>query len=278
MSDDSKENAGQALRRAILAALGEIDARLAGEQPGETDVHLARRAAKRARALAKLAPAKLDVLARHTRNGVAAARRRLGGARDAQVRRQTLAELAPGLGDAHAGLATLLAGEDAAAAAADAHAARDEIVSLIRDWELCDADCDLSDLVEAAGATYRRARKRARRARAGGTEELHHWRTAVVDLEYHAGFLMRYAPALRRLRSDADRLREHLGDVNDLDDLACYVGEREADAQSPAMRALERASARRRAKSLSKALALGDKLFDRPARRWTESVKRSCGI
>lgn len=277
MRETTTSSPAEALREAILDALREIDSRVSGDAPTERDVHLARRAAKRARALARLAPHRLGALARQTRRHVGAARRLLGGARDAQVRRATLESLRPQLGDAHALLARMAAGDEDADLAFDKEKVRAGMAALIRDWTLCDAREDVEAVLAAATRAYRKGRKRAEGAKNGGTDELHQWRRAIVDLEYHAAFLARFAPSLRRLSEDADRLRRYLGDINDLDELAAYLKARadDSDDARAATRRLREASAERRAKLLQKARRLGDRLLARSPSRWTDEIRRS---
>ena len=104
MSEDEINSAGEELRQAMLDALREIETRIAGDAIAPGDVHLARRAAKRARALARLAPGDLATLARNTRSTVDRTRRALGQARDADVRAATLDALKPRIGVASARL------------------------------------------------------------------------------------------------------------------------------------------------------------------------------
>lgn len=278
MSERLSNSAGEALRQAILVALREINARLSGDAPSDADIHLARRAAKRARALARLAPQRLDTLARQTRKHVGEARRMLGNARDAQVRRATLARLAPRLDEAHAILSEMIDKPDEPVAAIDKDAVRISISALVRDWTLCDADGDRDAIIEAAADAYRKARKRAARAKSGGARELHRWRSAVVDLEYHAAFLAGFAPKLRGHSGAADRLRRHLGDINDLDELVNFArGQSSGDQQRTiALRRLEHATVSRRARLLAKAFHLGETLLTKSPARWAADVKRSC--
>lgn len=279
MKDDLKSPAGEALRQAMLAALGEIEARLADDPITPGGVHLARRAAKRARALARLAPPALAALAAHTRKTVDRARRALGGARDADVRAATLDALKAKLGPAHDTLLRLARGAPKEAGpSADIQALRAEIDALMRDWRLCEAPGEIDDIVAAAASTYRRMRKRAKAARDGESAALHRWRTAVVDFEYDADFLSRFAPVMKQAKRDADRLRGDLGDINDLDELCGHiVGSASGAEDGKAVHRLEKASAARRARLVERALARAERLLeDRPS-QWAKKVRRSCG-
>lgn len=270
-------SAGEALRQAILDALREIDARLSGAMTA-ADVHLARRAAKRARALARLAPTEIAVLARNTCETVDRTRRALGAAREADVRKKMLDALKPRLGPAHAALARL------ADEAADDHrrtmiepALREDLAALTRDWRLCRAQGTRDDIVAAAGVAYRRMRKRGKAARDGESEALHRWRAAVVNFEYDMDFLSRFSADMKRKRRDAGRLRKYLGEINDLDELCGYVRRRGADpGDHAAFRHLEKAGAARRARLLARAFAIADELLELKPAQWIRETARSC--
>lgn len=263
-----------ALQTSILATLREIEAYLGKQDLSAREVHLARRAAKRARALARLTPTSPDDLARRTKEAVRVARRALGHARDAEVRRATLERLRDRLGAAHAPLASAI-GADAAHAPVDHSAARTELVALITEWTNAGADGGRNEIEAAATAAYRKARKRARHAASGGTVDLHHWRTAVVDLEYQAGFLADAAPAMAKQSKRADELRRRLGDLLDLDALAAFVRTHADDALRAASGSLDEAAAKRRAKLLAKAQRLGAKMFDKKPKKWLRRLRRS---
>lgn len=278
MSDVQNNSAGDALRQSILGALREIETRLSVEPMTAADVHLARRAAKRARALARLAPPGLEALARNTRKTVGRVRRALGGARDAEVRIATLGALKPRLGAAHDPLARL-AGADGRKddRPPDPHALAEDVAALIRDWSLCEAQGALDDMILLVGATYRRARKRALASRDGESKALHNWRAAIVDFEYDADFLSQFAPDLKRTRRDADRLRKYLGEINDLDELRHYVSRRQAtEEEGKAIRDLERTGAAVRARLLGRVGVVAEKLLALKPANWVKAVRRSC--
>ncbi len=278
MGEDTITPAGEALRGAMLDALREIQARLAGDAIAPTDVHLARRAAKRARALARLAPSELAALAQDTRRTVGRARRALGEARDADVRAATLNALKPKLGDAHDTLSRLAGGAgDCRTPAPDMRMLREDVAALIRDWSLCEPNGGIDEIVAAAGSAYRRMRRRARAGRGGGTEALHRWRSTVADFEYDADFLSRFSPEMKRARHDADRLRKHLGEINDLDELYEHVARNGGDGpERQAVHRLAQASAARRARLVSRALARADALLALKPAQWTKRLRRSC--
>ncbi|MCB1535188.1 MAG: CHAD domain-containing protein [Rhodoblastus sp.] len=278
MNEHQTLSGGEALRQAIIDALREIETRLAGDEIAAIDVHRARRAAKRVRSLSRLAPTDLAALADNTRRTVRRMRRALGAAREADVRAATLATLAPKLGDAHGTLARLSDAEPHGERPTADHAAlREEIAALIRDWSLCEATGGLDDIIEAARNIYRRMRKRAKTARGGDRAALHRWRTAVVDFEYAAGFLVRYAPEMERTRRDADRLRKHLGEINDLDDLLTHVaGGDGVHDERAALHRLEKVSAARCARLSERAFEQAARLLDDKPSKWMKKLRRSC--
>jgi len=278
MSEEETSSAADALRQAILEALGEIEACISAPSLTAADVHLARRAAKRARALARLAPPDLAALARNTRNTVDRARRALGQAREADVRAATLEALKPRLGEAHATLARLAASEASAEArAVDLQSIREDIAALMRDWRLCETRGGLDDIIAAAGMTYRRMRKRAKAARGGESEALHRWRRTVVDFEYDAGFLAGFAPEMKAARLGADRLRRRLGEINDLDDLLTHVaGDNGAHEERAALHRLEKVSAARCARLSERAFEQAARLLDDKPEKWMRKLRRAC--
>ena len=269
-----EELSGEALRAAVLEALAGIDSNLAAPAPGAREIHLARRAAKRARALSRLAPASVAELARQTGEIVSRARRMLGGARDADVRRNVLDGLKDKLAASHSVLQPLLAGDASQAPQLDLPATRAEIAALIRDWRLCDAGFSGDAILDAAAATYRKCRRRRQAASSGGNAELHRWRAAVVEHEYHAAFLARFRTTLADRAHQADLLRDYLGDINDLDALTAYAIRAAGEAERDAMRDLEHVAAARRAKLLVKAQALGERMFDARPDKWRRDLTK----
>ncbi len=320
---------GDLLRQALSTALEDMAARIALPSMTQTDVHRVRRAAKRARALARLAPADLSHLARRTRALAARVRRMLGGARDADVRRATLARLRPRLGEHYDRLATALDRADEHARARTTQkpalaltSAGAELADLIAAWR-APADIAGDGVVERAARTYRKARRgaartlaqeprrgaartlaqeprrgaartlaqeprrgaartlaqdprrRAAHATPGASADLHRWRTSVVDHEYQAALLSACAPHLRRQAARADDLRECLGDILDLDMLAAFLRRALAgdEADVLALRALDGAVARRRAKRLERARKLARRMFDDKRGKWARACR-----
>ncbi|MDE2362243.1 MAG: CHAD domain-containing protein [Hyphomicrobiales bacterium] len=273
----SVPSAGELLRRAISAALSDIAAFVELPAPTPQDVHLARRTAKRVRALARIAPARLERLARQTTRAAAEARKAFGQARDAEVRRATLASLRGDLPDrAHDALARCSNADAPAARAADHAALSARLSALARDWRLCDADAPATEILAAAARVYRRARRRMKKARSGQPRDLHRWRTAVADHEYVADFLAASSRAAKRQGERADRLRKSLGDLNDLHELAVWFGARPLDgeANEAALRSLDLAVGRRRKKLRRIALRRGARLYACRPKAWRRKVTR----
>ena len=275
---EGRTGVGDMLRTAILAALRDIEACLASSGPSPREVHLARRAAKRLRALARLAPLRLSTLARQTTLGAQRARRGFGGARDADVRKATLDALREHLpDDTHACLRQLACESVETGFDADREAVGSAVRRLIRDWTLCDVDIDFDQLAALSTKTYRRARRRMKRAATGGTGDLHRWRAAVVDHEYIGDFLAQFAPDMGDESAAADRLRKLLGDLNDLDMLCAFVRERKAldERALDAMRRLNEVVAVQRAKARERALRLGEKTYAARPKKWRKRLMRS---
>ncbi len=268
---------GERLRTALLEALAEIASALEASSPGPRQVHLARRAAKRARSLARLAPDRLEMLARATRHATTHARRGFGAARDADVRTSTIRSLHNRLSDdTQALLVAVASASSPDAFGADRAAASAEIAALLRDWRLCDAQADVDQVVDAAARAYRRGRRRMKRARTGGTQELHDWRTAVVDYEYQAEFLGVDILDMRRRAEGADRMRRLLGDITDLDALGAWLHESPAAGSDAriAMQKARYAMAERRARLVEKAFALGATVYAERTGVWREGLRR----
>jgi hypothetical protein len=272
-SDPSDE-----LRRAIVAALGDIRLRLEQAAPTARDVHLARRAAKRVRALVKLASPSLEKLERHTAQAAGDARRRFAGARDADVRRATLEGLEQRLATRRDLLVAIVAGhEDDNHEPRNRDDIRSDVDAAIREWMTCDATGHADDIVAGAQRVYRKARRRAEAAVSGGTDELHRWRTAVVDHEYQCAFLSAFVPSLKAQAALADELRRYLGDINDLDELLKYVRSHCGDSEEEinALNELELAAEPARDRLLKKARRTGKSAFALQPARWVDGIRRS---
>ena len=227
-------------RRAVLAALRTITDRLnSGAYTAPDDVHALRRGAKQVRALALLAPPALSVLSHDTRQHADTLRRSLGGARDAQVRRQTfrvLREHADATADGVVSLLEAPDGDGETAQTMPAHLA-DAFATLTHDWANADVtNIDAAELADSLAATYRRARKRVTKAK-GAIADLHRWRRAIVDLDLQLQPFATGAPKIARMAKRASKLRDLLGKVNDVSALMTFL-ERMSDGHALALDAL----------------------------------------
>lgn len=265
---------GHALQRALVQTLAKLAAALAQADMSAADVHQARRAAKRARALARLAPGALAAHAQRTIEIARQARRGLGGARDAAVRRATLAKLRKRLGPAHDRLAGAL-DVPAAPAGGDRDGLRIALGALIHEWRaaaMSDAD---DEILRRVTKGYRKARRRAPRHGSAPAEELHRWRAAVVDHEYQTDFLKDCSRFAARQSKRADKLRRRLGETHDLDALVGFVAASDDARASGAHDELAEAAAPRRKKRAAAARRLGEKMFRRKPRKWAKRLRRS---
>ncbi|MDE2578948.1 MAG: CHAD domain-containing protein [Hyphomicrobiales bacterium] len=238
-------------RDAIVAALENLEA---ARERGAS--HEARKSAKRARALARLAPASLHALARSTQHAASAARRALGETRDAEVRRQTLAALEPHAPGAGAAFAAMLERNGPQASAPSQSASAFE--ALAAEWRAIDASgIAVSDLVEATQKVYRRGRKRLKQAADGETDDLHRLRRSAVDLQYQVFLLAAHAPKLGDIYAAAKSARDALGEVNDIDVLMVHL-----DALAPQRyEAFAKPFRRRRKDLLKRAMKAAERLF-----------------
>jgi CHAD domain-containing protein len=280
-----------------------IDDDGAGSHPADPAelVHEARKAIKRMRALARLLR---DELGEHEFSRVNAslrsAGRRLGGARDAEVRLATLRELierhphalAPsqgssnGSGPRREGIRRLeeqLRHErlnssqpsDIDEVLADIAAMRDQLAR----WSL--VDIDFGTLSPGLRRVYREGRQRyARCAREHGHDEqdVHDWRKRVKSLYYALDMLgAKKAKGARRAARRADRLGDLLGSEHDLWMLCAYVEEHpEAfGADTAAKDELLKRIEQRRRHLRKRALSLGARLYKRKPGRFTRRIGRA---
>jgi CHAD domain-containing protein len=266
---------------------------------GAHTVHETRKALKRLRALLVLLRAELGPK-RYAREKAALrdCARRLAGARDAEVMLGTLDSLVrrdPSHLKRSAAVSTLraqlLAERDTAAAHAihDPRVRGEVIVELqavrarAARWELRERGFKL--LAPGLEDIYTRGRKRMRVARRRqSVEALHAWRKRVKDLRYAAETLDRggkqaggSSKYVRRIARRADRLGEMLGEEHDLALLEARVRERSrqfAGERKTRKRLLALIASRRR-KLRKRALREGERLYQRPPRRFLRRVKRA---
>ena len=265
------EPAGEGLRR---IALGRLDHALAELREGAdraVAVHEARKDLKKTRAIVRLLRARLGTdLYRRESAAFRDTGRSLSGARDAQVRLDTLDKLVDGGGVDSDGVAELRrrleVARDAAAGGEvpDRRAAAEleQAQVRVREWSV---GGDGWDAVEAGlRRSYRRGRARmADAARAPTTDNLHEWRKRVKDLWYHLRILSpAWPPVVEALAEEAHVLSEQLGDDHDLAVLAAAARENfDAFADPGDLDALLASVERRRAELQREAFSLGRRLY-----------------
>ena len=217
-------------RVALVAA---IDA--AAEQfprSGEDEarrIHDVRKTLKRAAGLARLFEPLVGAPADAARAALDAARRSVGRARDLDVLPGVLARMNAPAKARDILLAAIGAQRDAerrAHKAFDAGAVAAELSALARaveGWRVEAAGA--APLLEAVRRTYRAAQRRGQRALASrAPADLHALRARVVDLSYQLATLEPAWPEMiRTFDRELRRLRQTLGDHNDLTVLAAFV-------------------------------------------------------
>lgn len=209
-----------AWRNALLGTFAAALAHLSEAQASDAIVHAARRELKRLAALTRLAPAHLRDLARDTRRAADIARRALGEKRNAAVMSKLIDHAAGKLGERAQAVRDAIAQTDAAAPPAQDN--RAALETMRNAWNAADIAAD-ADLITPVIKTYRRARRRMKRARDGSTAALHRWRSAIVAHHYQMAFLARLAPPLKAQAKEIDALRDRLGDWNDIDMLQTHA-------------------------------------------------------
>ena len=251
---------GRALRALALAQLDYALARLA--RGNERDVHEARKACKRLRAVLRLARPGLSQYHRENAR-VRDAGRALAALRDADVRRATARSL---------GLA--LAADPRRAGQAQVRAATRRAARLLRIEHRAVADWP-ADVISRAALDrafregYRRARRDAQRARRKPqAPQLHEWRKQVKYHRYQCEGLARLWRPLTQRVAPLEELGEMLGRHHDLEVLALEL-RRRPHLLPPA--AAPRAARRIRAEQerlARRALRYGAHLFAEGPRAW----------
>jgi CHAD domain-containing protein len=217
---------------AISADLERLTGDLDDPRPDATQVHDARKSLKRLRALLRLAPKPATAAASQMLSQARELRQSLGGMRDADVMRATLAQLAPFLGPVadriehclpHPDITREAMVELMSDRARSLKAALDATLSNLR--AAVPASASRKDLARGAAQTFRKARRRWRRAcETGRPEDLHALRGAATDHRYQLAF---FAPVWPRIfepwSREAQRLRDRLGQHQDIHTLAKAV-------------------------------------------------------
>ncbi len=251
-------------------------------------IHLLRVATKRLRALLRLlepALSEADFTRQTTRLRQAAAR--LAPSRDRAVARQTLAALlkSPKARPHRASLRLLaqlhpnpsLPTSLAPATHAIAASTHDLAQSYTFFQALALPDPDWQSIAPGLQATYRRARRRWKKARHLRDESsLHRWRLAVKQLSYQLTWLQPiwpkvFAPHLKQLR----RLEQKLGAAHDLAQLQpCLPTSAPTQAQALALAWLTKTIRQRCSQLQTRCFALGKSLFALPSKRFQHHCRR----
>jgi CHAD domain-containing protein len=273
LKDDESPPAG--LERIALGctanALDELRGK--GSETFAESVHEARKNLKKLRSVLRLVRDELgDLLYRRENQRFRDAAWLLSGARDAEVKLETIDLLRDGDGEMPTKttlrkyIGSLESERDGHAAAdADLERAATEIeagAAAIEDWNL---DSDSWELVAPGlSRAYRRGRNRFRDTAADpSSENVHEWRKRVKDLWYHLRVLRPIWPELLEETADqTHELADLLGDHHDLAVLAEDArGRRERFDREEDLEALLGAIERRQTKLLDNALALGARLY-----------------
>jgi CHAD domain-containing protein len=270
------EPTGEGLRRIALGRLEHALNQLReGDRQAEA-VHEARKDLKKVRAVLRLLRSRLgDQLYRSENQAFRDTGRLLSGARDAQVRLETLEHLVrSGTVSAERVAAFRRRLEAEHAAHADIGDAEQRAATRIaraservRDWPV---EGDGWNVVEKGLArSYRRGRARMNDALGDpSVERLHEWRKRAKDLWYHLRIVAPVWPAiLEPLAEEAHLLSEQLGDDHDLAMLASSAREHVEAFVDPAdLDQLIEAIEVRRAELQARAALLGLRLYaDDPA-------------
>jgi len=248
-------------------------------------VHEARKTIKRMRAMARLLRRETGEREfAHVNSWLRQAGKRLAGARDAEVRIATLAELRARHpeelgGEPFERLLARLEQDRASAQGPDpVLAVLADIAEMRRDllrWNLLDHDPEA--LRVGLRSIYRDGRRRYRRvkrSRARDPERMHDWRKRVKSLYYALDMLGgKQTAATAKLTKRADRLGEVLGGEHDLWMLASFV-EDDSRLDRPMRERLLELIERRRKRLRKRALKLGARLYARkPSRFATRAGK-----
>jgi CHAD domain-containing protein len=274
-----KESLGEGMRR---IALGRIDHALdelrGGAGDRATAVHEARKDLKKLRAVLRLVRDELgDELYREHNTRFRDLGRTLSGARDAQVRLETLeavierssngvdtdrvSEFKKGLDAERKQQSEVVDDRLLEQVAAQLESEREEVSAWPVEGE------DWSIVAPGLRRVYGRGRDRFEDVvREPGTENLHEWRKRAKDLWYALRILEPTWPeVMDAVRDEADELSDMLGDDHDLAVLAATARERAGAFDGDGLELLLEAVDERRAELHRDAIPLGRRLYaDKP--------------
>jgi CHAD domain-containing protein len=254
-------------------------------------VHEARKAIKRMRALARLLRNQLgEQEFERVNDSLRSAGRRLGGARDAEVRLATLERLRSRhpkvLSSQEIGTLCERLEREREQASAQSYegAALADIADMRHElarWNLVEQDFEA--LAPGLQRIYREGRHRYARARRGGgrhEQDIHDWRKRAKALYYALDMLgAKKKQGARRATRLAERLGELLGEEHDMWMLCVYVEEHldalggEHVVPEELLKLLER----RRRRLRKRALKLGKRLYKRKPGKFTRRMGDALG-
>jgi len=265
------EPAGDGMRRIAIGRLDHALDQLEGAGADPEAVHEARKDLKKLRAVLRLLRRRLgeEVYSRENA-GARDTGRMLAGARDAQVRLETLASLIESGATQTERLTEFRARleADLSAQAADHVRGTEPATRIAEAKERAGAWPVGGDGWDVVGPglkrSYRRGRARMADALAQPSmENLHEWRKRVKDLWYHLRIIApAWPPVIDALAEEAHVLSERLGDDHDLAALGSSARLHHDAFEDPAdLDALLDAVARRRSELQSEAVAIGRRLY-----------------
>lgn len=285
------ETPSAGMRRIVTGRLEKAAERLSAARVADVPndfIHGARKDLKKIRSALRLIRAELgDDLYRVENSLYRDAGRLLSGARDAEVKVETLEDLCERCettlpaGAADDWIVVLRAERDSAlgATGGDGSAALAEALGLVEEgrtrvasWQL---ERDTWDLVGSGiDRAYRRGRKSMRRAAADPTAaDIHDWRKRVKDLWYQLRILEGIAPERLADRIEvADRLGDALGAHHDLTVLRDDLLDR--DLPSARRAALVAAIGKRQEELVTAALDLSQQLYSEKPKRFDREMRR----
>lgn len=227
------EEIGSAVCRIVTARASQSAGavRAIGNSPDPaTQVHQVRKSLKKTRSALRLLRGVIDGEERRAANrSCRDAARRLSGARDAQVKVDTLASITsgePAVDTAAIEWRRDLEREASAhdddltpEALADIARQIESVARTFRGREIPGAE---EQIVKNLARTFRRGRKAMKRARGSGApESFHAWRKRAKDLRYQLEFLEpQLSKKFSEVRKEVEDLGESLGGLHDLDVLA----------------------------------------------------------